>query len=468
MFSISGSPNSSSEERPNVLFLFTDDQRFNTINALGNEEVKTSNMDRLVEEGVSFTNAHIMGGSCPAVCMPSRAMMLSGRNLFEIEEHGEDIPKQHETMPERFQEEGYEAFGTGKWHNGTESYTRSFSEGTNVFFGGMDDHWNVPVCDYNPDGRYPTPKLDRFDTGTGKIRTTEKIYERHESGTHSTELFVEGTLDFLKEREGRNPFFAYVSFMAPHDPRNMPRKYLEMYDPNELEIPRSFMPRHPFDNGELFVRDEKLATFPRKEGEIRRNIADYYAMLSHIDAEVGRLMDYLEDTDQLENTIIVLGGDNGLALGRHGLMGKQNLYDHSVRVPLVFRGPGIPEGREFDSYCYLYDIFPTLCELVGITTPSSVTGKSLLPVVNGETGSVRESLLCAYRNLQRSIRYEDYKLIEYFVGEVRHTQLFNLREDPDELRNLAQLPGKEDKVSELRDMLRKFQEEIGDPIAGRV
>jgi len=457
----------SKDQKPNVLFLFTDDQRFDTINALGNDDVKTPNMDRLVEEGVSFTHSHIMGGSHAAVCMPSRAMMLTGRNLFGIAGDGEKIPPEHETIPQTFRKNGYEAYGTGKWHNGTESYTRSFSKGSNIFFGGMDDHWNVPVCDYHPDGKYPNPEPDRFDTGTGEMMTIDKIYERHESGKHSTELFVDGTLDFLSEY-GDNPFFAYVSFMAPHDPRNMPRKYLEMYDYRDLELPDSFLPRHPFDNGELLVRDEKLANWPRNPREIKRHIADYYAMISHIDAEVGRLLDQLEDRDQLNNTIIVLAGDNGLALGRHGLMGKQNLYDHSIRVPLVFRGPGIPEGKETDTLCYLQDIFPTLCELTNITAPVTVQGRSLVPAMKEDSSGIRNGLLCAYKNLQRCIRSEDYKLIEYIVGNKRRTQLFNLEQDPEELRDLSKSPDKEDKIKELRQQMRSLQQEMTDPLADKI
>ena len=445
-----------------MLFLFTDDQRFNTINALGNEDINTPNMDTLVEEGVSFTNAHIMGGSCPAVCMPSRAMMLTGRNLFDIEGHGENIPKEHKTIPETFHDNGYDTFGTGKWHNGTDSYTRSFSSGSKVFFGGMDDHWNVPVCDYHPEGEYPSPKPDRFDPGTGEIKTVNKIFQRHETGTHSTELFVNATIDFLKKQGGK-PFFAYASFMAPHDPRNMPRKYLEMYEAEALELPENFLPRHPFDNGELLIRDEKLANLPRKPEEIKRHLADYYAMITHIDAEIGRLFDFLKDKGRFENTIIILAGDNGLALGQHGLMGKQNLYDHSVRVPLIFRGPGIPEGERFDTLCYLYDIYPTLCEAAGLPVPDTVNGRSLLPLIRGEETFSRKAILCAYKNLQRSIKTEGYKLIEYSVGGSRHTQLFDLGNDPGEINDLSTFPKYEDKVRQMKHKLYRLQKVLGDP-----
>ena len=150
----------------------------------------------------------------------------------------------------------------------------------------------------------------------------------------------------------------YVSLMAPHDPRTMPKEFLEMYDPEEIKLPENFLTEHPIDTGALRVRDELLAAFPREPNEIKRHIAEYYAMISHLDHAFGRLLTALQEQGKLDNTIIVFAGDNGLALGQHGLMGKQNLYDHSVRVPLIFAGPGIPEGEQRNSPVYLLDIFP--------------------------------------------------------------------------------------------------------------
>lgn len=146
--------NKSAAKRPNVLFLLADDQRYGTIHALGNEEISTPNLDRLVHRGMSFVNAHIPGGTTSAVCMPSRAMINSGKYVFALEECGKNIPAGHVTMGEAFLSGGYRCFETGKWHNGTESFARSFDCGDNIFFGGMWDHWNVPVSDFRPDGVY--------------------------------------------------------------------------------------------------------------------------------------------------------------------------------------------------------------------------------------------------------------------------------------------------------------------------
>ncbi|MFQ8600584.1 MAG: sulfatase-like hydrolase/transferase [Oscillospiraceae bacterium] len=130
----------------NVLFILTDDQRYDAIHALGNPAIHTPNMDRLVEMGTAFTNAHIPGGTSGAICMPSRAMINTGRTLFSLAGEGQDIPPEHTTLAEVFAQAGYTTFGTGKWHNGTPSFARGFSSGDNIFFGGMWDHWNVPVC----------------------------------------------------------------------------------------------------------------------------------------------------------------------------------------------------------------------------------------------------------------------------------------------------------------------------------
>lgn len=443
---------------PNILFLFTDDQRYDTIRALGNEQIYTPNLDKLVKNGTAFTNATIMGGTSAAICMPSRAMMLTGRNLFRIEGSGEAIPEQHVTLPEYFRQLGYETFGTGKWHNGPESFARSFSAGAEIFFGGMDDHWNVPACDFAEDGNYPPLRSHPISLLPGTITHIDKQYDHITSGKHSTELFADATCAFLTEHDTVKPFFAYVSFMAPHDPRTMPQDFLEMYDPDSLTLPPNFMPRHPFDNGALFLRDEKLAAMPRQEQEIRQHLAEYYAMISHLDSEIGRIMQALQAIGEYENTIILLAGDNGLALGQHGLMGKQNLYDHSVRVPLIMSGPGVPAGEIRTSFCYLSDIFPTLCDLVERPIPQSVESISLYSALHNPEYIHRGRLYFAYKDLQRAVMTPEFKLIEYTVADIRTTQMFSRAVDAWETINLADDPGYYDTVAELRTDLNDWYE----------
>jgi arylsulfatase A-like enzyme len=239
-----------------------------------------------------------------------------------------------------------------------------------------------------------------------------------------------------------------------------------MYDPDEIDLPPNYMPVHPFDNGELSIRDELLAEFPRTEAEIRRHIAEYYAMITHVDDAIGQVLDALEQAGKTEDTIIVFAGDNGLAVGQHGLMGKQNMYDHSVRVPLIFAGPGVPEGEQRDSFCYLLDIYPTLCELIGLDTPGTVEGKSLVAAMR-EGAAVRETLHFAYMDRMRAVRDRQYKLIEYVVDGHQRTQLFDLEADPWELNDLSGDPGYREHVDRLRGELRKWRTDYADDQPGQ-
>jgi arylsulfatase A-like enzyme len=255
----------------------------------------------------------------------------------------------------------------------------------------------------------------------------------------------------------------YVSFMAPHDPRTMPQEFLNLYRPESILLPPNYLPEHPFDNGELRVRDELLASWPRTPREVRRHIAEYYGMISHLDAEMGRVLDMLKAVGEADNTIILFSGDNGLALGQHGLMGKQSCYDHSVHVPLVIRGPGIPEGGRRREFCQLQDLFPTVCDLAGLPIPDSVEGRSLAPTITRAEGSGQDHLLFAYRNVQRAVLQERLKLIEYRVNGRRTSQLFDLAEDPWETTNLIGRPGYEEQAQRLRRLLSRWRDELGDP-----
>ena len=435
-----------SSSLPNIVFLFTDDQRFNTIHALGNEAILTPNIDQLAREGISFTHAHIMGGTSGAICMPSRAMLMTGKSLFHLEMKGATIPDDHVMFPEILQDMGYKTFGTGKWHNGKQAYARCFTDGGKIFFGGMSNHLAVPCFDFDSSGTYPEEKK----------KTGEKF---------SSELFVDEAIHFLEAYTGDAPFFIYVSFTAPHDPRMAPDSFANLYSSDEIELPSNFMVEHPFNNGEMKVRDEKLAPWPRTPEIIREHIAAYYAMITHTDQQIGRLLETIEMLGKKENTIVVFAGDNGLAVGQHGLMGKQNLYEHSVRVPLIFSGPGIPGNKRSDALCYLIDIFPTICDLVNTETPGGIEGKSLVPAFKNRKAKTRTELFYAYRNLQRGIRTSDnWKLIKYQVNNVETTQLFNLNTDPWEINNLAELPDYSDKLLEMVNLLDQSMKKYDDPM----
>ncbi len=433
------------QKRPNILFLFTDDQRHDTIHALGNKQISTPNMDTLVKTGVSFKNAYIMNGQSAAVCMPSRAMLLTGRSAFHLEKSGRSIPKEHVTLPEYFKQNGYITYGTGKWHNGKASFARSFDRGGKIMFGGMSSHYNIPVYDFDPSGTY----------------APEQQYQLQEK--HSSRVYADEAIRFVNQYNQEEPFFMYVAFQAPHDPREMPQRYLNLYDPQELDLPPNFMPRHPFDNGELYVRDEKLAGWPRSKAEIKKHLAAYYAMITHLDDQIGRILKALQHNNLYDNTLVILAGDNGLAVGQHGLMGKQNCYEHSLKVPLIFSGPGVDKNKSRNALCYIHDLFPTLCSLLGLETPDTVESKSLAPCLK-KPGEHRSDLVFAYKNFQRALRHNQWKLICYNVKGKRMQQLFNLADDPWEINNLADKKQYQGVLKSLKGRLQTNLDKAGDRV----
>jgi len=237
-----------------------------------------------------------------------------------------------------------------------------------------------------------------------------------------------------------------------------------MYPSEKIQLPPNFMPEHPFDNGEMKIRDEKLAPWPRTPEVIRQHIAAYYAMITHLDDQIGRVLHALDESGKADNTIIIFASDNGLAVGQHGLLGKQNLYDHSIRVPLVFTGPDIPKGEKRDAFCYLLDIYPTLCDLVGFPMPETVEAKSLVPALRNPEENIRDSLYFAYKHFQRAVRWDNWKLIKYNVKGRQTTQLFHLQNDPWELKNLVDEPAYADRLNSLTRLLQQWMRKVDDPL----
>ncbi len=422
---------------PNVVFLVSDDQRADTIHALGNTHIQTPNLDAMVKEGSTFTRAYCQGAMHGAVCMPSRAMFLTGRGLFHVNEQMKDVP----TWPEVFHKNGYLTAGIGKWHNGPTSFARSFDAGGPIFFGGMSDQNKVRVQLFDPAGKYPKTRL----------RTGNE---------YSATMFTDAAVDFITKYDGKKPFMLYVAYTVPHDPRTPPKGWEKKYDPAKMPLPRNFMPKHPFNNGELLVRDEKLLGWPRTQEQVRKELADYYAVISHLDSQVGRIRSAIRDAGYDKNTIVVFASDHGLAIGSHGLLGKQSLYDHSMHAPLIFTGPGVPAGKRSDALVYLFDIFPTVADLCEVKLPPALDGKSLVPVMIGTKTKVRDAIFGVYRSFQRSVRTDEWKLIRY--PHINHTQLFNLKNDPDELHDLARNPKYGEKVKEMMMLLKSQQKRWSD------
>lgn len=430
-----------SKKKPNILFLFADDQRADAMGCAGNPYIKTPNIDQIATSGVRFSNNYFMGGNKPAVCLPSRAMLMSGRSLFNI--GGNLSLKGVTTMPEYFKANGYETFGTGKWHNGLESFERSFSAGRNVFLGGMSDHFKVPCRDMDENNKL------------GKIVTKG----------YSTDVFSKAALDFLQNYSSGNrekPFFCYLAFIAPHDPRSPREDYVGMYPDGTLPLPGNFKKYHPFAFDNMTIRDENLAPWPRTPEMIQKSLSDYYAMISTVDEKVGEVIGMLKKNGMYDNTIIVYAADNGLSIGSHGLLGKQNLYEECVKVPLIMAGPGIKRNEVSEAFVYLYDLFPTLCNLSGLPTPNQVDGEDFSPVLKGKSTGVRTSVFTAYQNSVRAIRKGDWKLIRYPDRDL--TQLFDLDGDPLEIHNLVGNSKYKAKIKELTDLMVQEQSAINDTI----
>lgn len=435
------------KKSPNIVFILADDLQRSCIHAYGNNQVNSPNIDRIVSNGVSLTRTYTNGSLGGALSMPSRAMIMTGRGVYQLIHDGQRIPEEHCTLPEQLRENGYTTFATGKWHSDYKSFNRSFADGENIFFGGMHS--------YDTNG-HVAPRLRHYDP-TGVYKEKPFIGEKF-----SSEMFADAAIDFLKKQKKKNnPYFMYVAFTSPHDPRNQHPSYGHTHDPQTINLPVNFLPQHPFDNGDMKVRDEVLLPYPRTEEAVKQDIAGYYGMISELDVQIGRILQVLQENGELENTILVFASDNGLAVGQHGLLGKQNLYEHSIGVPLVISAPGLEKGAKRDANCYLYDIYPTLCEMIGIVPAPSVKGQSLLPVLKGATKH-RDHVFLAYNSIQRALVKDGWKYIVYNVGGTRTEQLFDLNNDPWEMVNLANEPAYAFKVSAYHRILKEEMKKNND------
>lgn len=428
---------------PNILFILADDLRSDAIAANGNSIIQTPNIDELYQNGFSFNNAYCMGSHHGAVCAPSRSMMLTGKTLNRIYADLDTV----DILPQFLQKTGYTTFATGKYH--TDFYERTsrdfkgWDHGENVMFGGMSDHNKVPI-----------QNQIAYDT------FTEKTLEGF-----SSELFADAAIKFINEYKTTfrsiKPFYAYVSFTAPHDPRTPPGKWLDMYNGEDMELPKNFKPQHPFHTGWMTGRDEILTGWPREESVIKDQIAEYYGLISHMDHEIGRIITALKETNQFDNTIIIFAADHGLAMGSHGLLGKQNLYEHSTKAPLVFMGPDIPKNKSSDAFVYLLDLYGTIMNIAYADIPINRESLNLTEAWETDRFEGRPQLFTTYEDIQRAIRIDDWKLIRY--PKIHHNQLFNLKADPHELHNLAEAPEHKNKLDELMTALTKAQIEFDDP-----
>ncbi|WP_297089405.1 sulfatase-like hydrolase/transferase [uncultured Draconibacterium sp.] len=452
-------------KQPNFLFILVDDQSAFDLKLYDeNSILETPNIDKLAEGGMVFESAYHMGSMNGAVCTPSRHMIMSGRTVWNLPESAGKMSAyncpdslQLQTIGAVFSRAGYNTMRTCKKGNS---------------FGAANTQFTV-VHDATKRG------------GT----------EESGSAWHGQQV-----LNYLNTREAnqeKEPFFIYFGFSHPHDERNGTPELLAKYgatnhkdkeslpaaNPKQPEVPVNYLFEHPFFHGHPALRDEERVPGVWKNRDvntIRNEQGREFACSENIDIQIGKVLKKLEEMGELDNTYIVYTADHGIAIGRHGLMGKQNLYEHCWRVPFIVNGPGIAAGTRVEGNVYLLDCLPTLCDLAGIEIPETVMGKSMKPILEGTEQTLRDVMYGVYAGGTkpgiRSVRKGDWKLIKYDMmdGAVRETQLFNLAENPNEFlpehgktgemeTDLAENPKYAEKLAEMEALLLQQMEEHNDP-----
>ncbi|MGB0758759.1 MAG: sulfatase-like hydrolase/transferase [Rubripirellula sp.] len=442
------------DDRPNIVFIFADDQCFDTIHQSGNSEIQTPNLDELARRGTTFSHAFNMGSWSGAVCVASRTMLNTGRfvwNANAVHAKSEQERQQGRWWSEYMKRAGYRTYMTGKWHCKA-SAEKAFDIARDIRPGmpkATEAGYNRPAADGTDPWSPSDPKFGGF----------------WEGGTHWSEVVANNAQDFMKDAAGNDsPFFMYLAFNAPHDPRQSPAEYVARYPKDSILIPDNFLPRYPFANQigcGPGLRDERIAAFPRTPDAIQVHRQEYYAIITHMDEMIGRILKALEASGKRENTWIFFTADHGLAVGQHGLLGKQNMYDHSVRVPFIVVGPGVAAAKKIAEPIYLQDIMPTTLELAGVKQPEHVEFNSLLPLLDGAS-SPYPSIYGCYLSKQRSIRTDRYKLMAYPDAKV--LRLYDLQQDPMEKHDLAQESRMKPVVADLFQRLIALQGKMNDDL----
>jgi len=424
-------------KKPNIIFLFADDQRADAIGASGNKYIHTPNMDKLAKEGFYFKNNYCAGSFSGAVCVASRAMLMTGMHWTKMKSKGG--MEKCTTFPKLLSENGYQTFIIGKWHNGEKTLQQSFQTGKSVFMGGMNKHTEVPLSD---------------------LSNGELINNRIDSSSFSSKIFADAAIDYIDNAKKDKPFFLYVSFTTPHDPRNAPESYREMYYKNPPPLPENFLPLHPFDNRFLLGRDESLAPWPRPRGMINDQLSEYYALTTYLDKQVGRIYEALKGSPNADNTYIIYTADHGLALGSHGLLGKQNVYEQSMKSPLIIYGPNVPAGQSSDAFSYIFDLYATCLKIAGINVPTEGDAKDLSPIWKGEKTTIRSEVVLPFQNKMRTVNDGHWKL--HIYPPSNHILLFDVKNDPEEIVNMANNPKYKDTITRLTSLLRDWQKKEND------
>jgi arylsulfatase A-like enzyme len=466
--------NAATKGRPNILFILVDDQSPFDLKIYDETSVcRTPVIDQLAAEGTVVDGAYHMGSWSGAVCTPSRHMIMTGATVWHLPKRGMRREKRNPLCAENlaqncmaaiFNRAGYDTMRTCKRGNSYQAANKQF-------------------------------------------RVVHDKVKRGADGTNGSAWHADRVLDYLQQREtaqDNNPFLIYFGFSHPHDPRHAPKELLAHYgaenrnvspvpSANAPPLPRNYLPAHPFHHGHPKLRDEvnvQGVKRKRDEATLRNELGRQFACNENIDQQIGRVLARLKKMGELDNTIVIYTSDHGMAIGRHGLQGKQNLYEHTFRVPFVVKGPGIPKGKRVTGNIYLLDLLPTLCDFAGIQPPTTIEGISMRPVLQGKQATVRDVLYGVYAGGSkpgiRCVKQGNWKLIQYDTmnGAVRKTQLFDLASNPDELlenhhvdvvvgltgnvpkrhqRNLANDPRFAHKRAEMETLLLAEMKRLNDP-----
>jgi len=453
-------------DKPNIVFIITDDQAADAVAASklwGAEKsgLRTPHLDQLYQNGTVFRQAYNMGAWHGAVCVASRSMLMTGRFVWNTREQEKSkfaaTLAQEKSWSQRMKRAGYSTYLSGKWHVEADA-TKIFDHTVHIRPGmapTVPESYNRPI-EGKPD------KWNPADPATRGLWT---------GGKHWSEVLADDAEAFVKQAAGeKKPFFMYLAFNAPHDPRQAPQSWLDQYPVEKIPVPENFLPINPHRvimgmenaNGTNVLRDEKLAPFPRTEFAIRTHRKEYYALVSHTDEQVGRIMKALQGAGVAGNTIIVFTSDHGLAIGRHGLMGKQSMFEHSMRVPFVISGPKIPQGKVIDERIYMQDAVATSLDMAGADR-EGIDFKSLRPLLEGSGKSHYDAIYGAYElGTQRAVIVGKDKLILYPKGKV--SLLYDLEKDPLEKSPIPDSPASAALKKRLFAKLLDLQKENGDPL----
>ncbi|MES2594913.1 MAG: sulfatase-like hydrolase/transferase [Verrucomicrobiota bacterium] len=438
---------------PNILLVVSDDQRPDTIRALGNPVIETPNLDHLVARGTAFTRAY---AGYP-ICHVSRAQILTGTHAFRAlpAYPAGGIDPKLATLAGTLQKAGYHTSYTGKWHNDGHPRQRGYTTTSGLYSSGGGgkgavqpgrDERGRPLTGYRGWTFKDAQNKPQLDKGAG----LQPSNSRH---------VAEGAMQAIQSAPKDKPWFVHVNFAFPHDPRQWPEGMKDRYDAAKMPLPTNFASRHPFDHGNLDGRDELLLPTPREEAAVREELALYYAMITDLDAQLGRILAALPS---MEDTIIIFTSDQGLALGSHGLLGKQNQYEHSIRSPLIIAGPGLPKNARSEALVQLSDLFPTLCDLAAVPIPDTVQSPSLVPLLLHKTDHVHDFITGMFTDTQRMICDSRWKFVLY--PKANREQLFDLQNDPHELTDLSADPKQQDRKAELKQRLQAWRTTNHDPL----